>query len=92
MKNIPENYRTLPLIPLREMVIFPSTLGPFLIGRHTSLSALDMALTKDKALFLTAQLNPTVDLPKPKDMYTDGVEARVVQTAQSQDNNVNVVV
>ena len=92
MKNIPENYRTLPLIPLREMVIFPSTLVPFLIGRHTSLSALDMALTKDKALFLTAQLNPTVDLPKPKDMYTVGVEARVVQTAQSQDNNVKVVV
>ncbi len=90
MKKERENTKS--LIPLREMIVFPSTFSAFLIGRNTSIAALDYALHKDKTIFLATQINPAIDVPKPKDIFTVGVEARIVQTVEASGGNIKVVV
>ncbi len=90
-KNI-ENIRTLPLIPLREMIVFPYTLAPFLIGRYSSVSAFDYAMHKKIPLFLSAQINPYINTPTPSDIFTMGVEARIVQSAKAKDGAIKIVV
>jgi ATP-dependent Lon protease len=87
-----EIIKSYPLIPLRDLVIFPSTLVPFIIGRDSSIQALEKAMDKDRFIFLAAQIDPTLDIPKPKDIYTVGIIAKIVQTVKTADNNIKVVV
>ncbi|MCP2519023.1 endopeptidase La [SCandidatus Aminicenantes bacterium Aminicenantia_JdfR_composite] len=87
-----EIIKSYPLIPLRDLVIFPSTLVPFIIGRNSSIQALEKAMEKDRMIFLSAQMDPTLDIPKPKDIYTVGIIAKVVQTVRTADSNIKVVV
>lgn len=87
-----EVIRNIPLIPLRDLVVFPSTLVPFIIGRPSSVQALDKALEKDGLIFLSAQMDPNVNNPAPKDIYSLGVTAKVVRTAKSDDQNMKVIV
>ncbi len=93
-----ENYdqtevlRNLPLIPLRELVIFPSTLVPFIIGRPSSIQALEKALEKDKLIFLSAQMDASLDNPAPKDIYSVGVMAKIIRTVRSDEKNIKVIV
>lgn len=93
-----ENYdqtevlRNLPLIPLRELVIFPSTLVPFIIGRPSSIQALEKALEKDKLIFLSAQMDASLDNPSPKDIYSMGVMAKIIRTVRSDEKNIKVIV
>jgi len=87
-----EIIKAYPLIPLRDLVIFPSTLVPFIIGRSSSIQALEKAMEKDRLIFLSAQIDPTLDIPKPKDIYTVGIIAKIVQTVRTADNNIKVVV
>ncbi|MGQ9618431.1 MAG: endopeptidase La [Candidatus Aminicenantia bacterium] len=87
----------LPMIPLRDVVIFPGTLVPFVIGRRSSLEALHRALQTDKRIFLATQIDPTVFAPHPKDIFTCGVIASVVQYVKSdeqssEEDSVKVVV
>ncbi len=79
-----EFYRTLPLIPLREMVVFPGTLVAFLVGRPTSVNALEKALSINKRVFLATQIDPSVDLPDTKDIYSIGVEARIIEAVTAK--------
>ncbi|MFQ6082375.1 MAG: endopeptidase La [Candidatus Aminicenantia bacterium] len=87
-----EIIKSYPLIPLRDLVIFPSTLVPFIIGRSSSIQALEKAMEKDRIVFLSTQIDPSLDLPKPKDIYSTGVIAKIIQTMKTADNNLKVVI
>ena len=75
-----EVYETLPIVPLRDVVVFPHMMMPFVIGRPSSTRALEHALTKDKKIFLAAQKDATKDDPSPSDIYTMGCIANIVQS------------
>jgi len=87
-----EMIRNIPLIPLRDLVIFPSTLVPFIIGRSSSIQALEKANEKDKMIFLSAQMDASLDSPTPKDIHSLGVTAKIIRTAKSDEKNVKVIV
>src|SRR6186713_2934648 len=87
-----EVYETLPIVPLRDVVVFPHMMMPFVIGRPSSTRALDHALGKDKRIFLAAQHDASIDDPRPDDIYTMGCVANVVQHLRLPDGNVKVLV
>src|SRR6185503_6707471 len=79
-----EVYETLPIVPLRDVVVFPHMMMPFVIGRPSSTRALEHALMKDKRIFLAAQHDASVDDPRPEDsnikVLVEGVDrARAVE-------------
>src|SRR5262249_18474078 len=87
-----EVYETLPIVPLRDVVVFPHMMMPFVIGRPSSTRALEHALLKDKRIFLAAQHDASVDDPRPEDIYTMGCVANVVQSLKLPDSNIKVLV
>ncbi len=83
----------LPIVPLRDMVVFPHMMAPFVVGRQPSVVALERALARpDKRIFLATQRDPKVDEPQPENLYTLGVTARVVQHLQLASGNIKVMV
>ena len=95
MDNSGEHFEILknvPLIPLRDLVVFPSTLVPFIIGRASSIQALEKASESDKLVLLAAQMDASLDNPGPRDIYSMGVTAKVIRTVQMDDKNVKVIV
>lgn len=95
MQNISdqsEMIKNIPLIPLRDLVVFPSTLVPFIIGRSSSVKALEMAVEKDKMIFLSAQMDASVDDPTPKDIYSMGIIAKIIRAINMDNKNVKVIV
>ena len=92
MENTLEVYETLPIVPLRDVVVFPHMMMPFVIGRPSSTRALEHALLKDKRIFLAAQHDASVDDPQPEDIYTMGCVANVVQSLKLPDGNIKVLV
>ena len=83
----------LPCVPLRDMVVFPHMMAPFIVGRESSVLALEMALSSPgKRLFLVTQNDPKVDDPERQDMQDMGVVARVVQNLKLPNGNVKVMV
>ncbi len=87
-----EAYETLPIVPLRDVVVFPHMMMPFVIGRPSSTRALEHALLKDKRIFLSAQQDAATDDPQPKDIYTMGCVANIVQSLKLPDGNIKVLV
>ena len=87
-----DSYETIPVVPLRDVVVFPHMMMPFVIGRPSSTRALEHALLKDKRIFLAAQHDATNDDPAPKDIYTMGCVANIVQSLKLPDGNVKVLV
>ena len=87
-----ETYETLPIVPLRDVVVFPHMMMPFVIGRPSSTRALDHALVKDKRIFLAAQKDAANDDPNPDDIYTMGCIANIVQSLKLPEGNVKVLV
>ena len=87
-----EVYETLPIVPLRDVVVFPHMMMPFVIGRPSSTRALEHAQAKDKRIFLAAQHDASTDEPKPDDIYTMGCVANVVQSLKLPDGNIKVLV
>ncbi|MBM63394.1 MAG: endopeptidase La [Acidobacteria bacterium] len=85
-------YETLPIVPLRDVVVFPHMMMPFVIGRPSSTRALEHALLKDKRIFLAAQQEAVTDDPEPKDIYTMGCVANIVQSLKLPDGNIKVLV
>ncbi len=84
---------TLPLVPLRDMVVFPHMMAPFVVGRESSIRALEAALTTpSKRLFLAAQKDPQLDDPKPEDIYSVGVVATVAQSSKLPNGHIKVMV
>src|SRR5215207_5412635 len=87
-----DQYETLPIVPLRDVVVFPHMMMPFVIGRPSSTRALEHALVKDKRIFLAAQHDASIDDPKTDDVYTMGCVANVVQSLKLPDGNIKVLV
>lgn len=87
-----EVIKNIPLIPLRDLVIFPSTLVPFIIGRPSSIKAIEMATERDKLIFLSAQIDPSLDDPTPKDIYSMGVVAKIIRAIKMDERNIKVIV
>jgi ATP-dependent Lon protease len=87
-----DHYQTLPVVPLRDVVVFPHMMMPFVIGRPSSTRALEHALATDKKVFLAAQHDAAVDDPQPADIYSMGCVANIVQSLKLPDGNIKVLV
>ncbi len=82
----------LPLLPLRDIVVFPHMIVPLFVGREKSVAALEMAMAGDKEILLVAQLDPGQDDPGRDDLYDMGVTATVLQLLKLPDGTVRVLV
>jgi ATP-dependent Lon protease len=83
----------LPLVPLRDMVVFPHMMAPFIVGRESSVRALEQALQSNhKRIFLSAQKDPRIDDPLRDDICEVGVVATVIQNLKLPNGNVRVMV
>src|SRR5580765_5254176 len=82
----------LPLVPLRDMVVFPHQMAAFVVGRDSSIRALEAALgTRSKRLFLAAQKNPQLGDPRPRDIFETGVVATVAQSLKLPNGHIKVM-
>ena len=86
-----DSIETLPMVPLRDVVVFPHMMIPFVIGRPSSIKALDHALARGKRIFLSAQHDATHDNPGPEEIYTLGTICNIVQSLKLPDDNVKVL-
>ena len=91
-KDRTEVYETLPMVPLRDVVIFPYMMMPFVIGRSSSVRALEYALAHDRRIFLAAQHDATTDDPGAPDVYTVGTVSNILQSVKLPDGNIKVLV
>ena len=83
---------TLPLLPLRDIVVFPSMVIPLFVGRDKSISALNEVMKKDKKIILVTQKNSEIDDPKKTDVFTYGCEGNILQLLKLPDGTVKVLV
>jgi len=83
---------TFPVLPLRDIVVFPHMIVPLFVGRDKSVAALEAAMAADKEIYLVAQLDPAEDDPSRDDLYTMGVTATVLQLLKLPDGTVRVLV
>jgi len=81
-----------PLLPLRDIVVFPGMVVPLFVGRDKSVAALEAAMEGDKDIFLLAQMDPSCDEPEKDDLFTIGVVAQVLQMLKLPDGTVRVLV
>ncbi|GAA0731230.1 endopeptidase La [Sphingomonas japonica] len=84
--------QTYPVLPLRDIVVFPHMIVPLFVGRDKSVGALEAAMADDKEIFLVAQLDPGNDDPGRDDLYDIGVTAEVMQMLKLPDGTVRVLV
>jgi len=84
--------KRVPMMPVRDMVIFPLMMTPFIVGREASVRALEEALAGDKKIFLATQHDASMDDPKPEEIYTVGTLANIVQSVKQSDGNIKVLV
>src|SRR6476660_3791934 len=84
--------RKLPMMPIRDVVIFPHMMTPFVVGRESSVRALEEALAADKKIFLATQHDASVDEPKPTEIYHVGTVVNIVQSLKLPDGNIKVLV
>ncbi len=80
------------MMPIREVVIFPHMMTPFLVGRESSVRAIEEALAGDKKIFLATQHDASVDDPRPDEIYSVGTVANIVQSLKQADGNLKVLV
>ena len=81
-----------PLLPLRDIVIFPSMVVPLFVGRDKSIKALQEVMKSDKSIVLVTQKNSEIDDPKSKDLYQYGCLGKVLQILKLPDGTVKVLV
>ena len=79
-------------MPIREVVIFPYMMTPFVVGRESSVRALEEAMAGDKKIFLAAQHDASVDEPEPNEIYQVGTIVNIVQSLRLPDGNIKVLV
>ncbi len=82
----------LPVLPLRDVVVFPSMVIPLFVGREKSIKALDLAMDQDKRILLVAQKSPETDDPAAGDLYDIGTLAQVLQLLKLPDGTIKVLV
>ncbi len=80
------------MMPIRDVVIFPHMMTPFVVGRESSVRALEEALAGDKKIFLSTQHDASVDEPRPDEIYSVGTIASIVQSLRQPDGTIKVLV
>ena len=83
---------TQPLLPLRDIVVFPSMVIPLFVGRDKSITALNEVMKSDKKIILVTQKNSEVDDPKKNDVFSYGCESNILQLLKLPDGTVKVLV
>lgn len=91
MEGYENNTLSLPVLPLRGMVVFPKAVIHFDVGRKQSIAAINKAMREDQLIFLAAQKDPVVNDPKLIDLYSIGVVAKIVQVLKQPDDVTRVV-
>ena len=86
------NKNIIPLLPLRDIVVFPNMVAPLFVGRKPSINALNFVMAKDKKILLVTQKNSDIDNPNPEDLYTVGTLAKVLQLLKLPDGTIKVLV
>ena len=81
-----------PVLPLRDIVVFPHMIVPLFVGREKSVRALEEVMNEDKQILLSSQIDPSVDEPRPDGIYKTGVLANVLQLLKLPDGTVKVLV
>src|SRR5712671_3000701 len=84
--------KKLPMMPIRDVVIFPYMMTPFVVGRESSVRALEEALASDKKIFLATQHDASIDEPKAGDIFQVGTIVNIVQSLKLPDGNIKVLV
>ena len=84
--------RTVPALPLRDIIVFPHMVSQLFVGRERSINALDAAMTRDKDIFLAAQKNAKTNEPTPDDIFQVGTLGTVMQLLRLPDGTVKVLV
>src|SRR5579885_340646 len=82
----------LPVLPLRDVVVYPHMVIPLFVGREKSVRALDAAMAGDKQILLVAQRSPDIDDPQSSDLYPIGTVATVLQLLKLPDGTIKVLV
>ena len=91
-ETLSRDVRKLPMMPIRDMVIFPHMMTPFVVGRESSVRALEEALTGDRKIFLATQHDASVDEPSADEIYETGTIGNIVQSVKMPDGNIKVLV
>jgi ATP-dependent Lon protease len=89
---IDSTLQDIPLLPLRDLVVYPHMVTPLFVGRGKSIEALERGMATDKQVLLVAQKNPQQDDPKAKDLYTIGTLASILQLLKLPDGTVKVLI
>src|SRR5712671_6670027 len=84
--------RRLPMMPIRDVVIFPFMMTPFVVGRESSVRALEEAMAGDKKIFLATKHDASIDEPKPNEIFNVGTVVNIVQSLKLPDGNIKVLV
>ena len=87
-----QNLKHVPILPLRDVVVYPHMVIPLFVGREKSISALDSAMESGKTIMLVAQKQPDIDSPTADDIYRIGTLATILQLLKLPDGTVKVLV
>ncbi len=90
--EIPPEPREYPLMPLRDIVIFPTMVLPLFVGRNFSIKAVEEASKRDKLMFLTLQKEKDIEEPTEDDLYKVGIIAHVIRVVPIEENRIKVLV
>src|ERR671924_301326 len=88
----PVKKRVVPLLPLRDIIVFPHMVSQLFVGRERSINALDAAMSRGKEIFLAAQRNAKTNDPTPEDIFAVGCIGTIVQLLRLPDGTVKVLV
>ncbi|PPR31408.1 MAG: Lon protease [Alphaproteobacteria bacterium MarineAlpha6_Bin6] len=92
MSKLKKNQIVIPLLPLRDIVVFPGMITPLFVGRSKSISALEEVMTKDKTIFLVTQKHAETDDPMPDDIYNVGCIGKVIQLLKLPDGTIKALI
>src|SRR5829696_4180345 len=84
--------RTIPLLPLRDIIVFPHMVVPLFVGREKSINALEDAMAADKEILLSAQKKAKTNEPTPEDIFAVGTLGTIIQLLRLPDGTVKVLV
>ena len=90
-KNTAQNQIALPMLPMRDIVVFPHMTAPFFIGRSLSIASLEKALDGDRQIFVVAQEDPLVEEPEAKDLFRVGTIGKVLQIMRLHNGTIKAL-
>src|SRR3989442_211305 len=89
ISNIPDTF--LPLLPLKNVVLLPKSIIPIIVGRPLSIQAVEVALKKDRHLFITTQRDQTVETPTERDLFDHGTRSTILQVMRMPNNSLKIL-